>query len=100
MNVIPVNSQIVMAMITNSAVLAWASHGWASVARPRNRSTEYGWALGEKICRKIGAIVAGAITTGIKMTTLYRLGSRTRECSSAANTNPSSVCKQNVITKK
>ena len=97
---IPVNSHTVMAMITNSAVLDWASHGCASAPRPRKRSTELNCPVAEKICRKMGAIVAGAITTGTKMITLYRLASRTRECSSAANTNPISVCTQNVIRKK
>ena len=56
--------------------------------------------VAEKTCRKIGAIVAGAITTGMKMITLYRFGSLTLECSSAAKVKPSAVCTVNVTTKK
>ncbi len=58
------------------------------------------WPFAEKICRKIGAIVAGASTTGMKMITLYRLGSLTLECSNAAKVKPSAVCTVNVTIKK
>ena len=45
-------------------------------------------------------MVAGAITTGMKMITLYRLASLTLECSIAANVKPSAVCTVNVTAKK
>ena len=95
----PVNSHTVMAMMTGSAVLDWASHGWASVPSPMSCRTLLNCPLAAKISRNTGAITAGASTTGVKMMTLYRPASLTRECSSAANVKPSAVCTQNVMTK-
>ena len=43
--------------------------------------------------------MAGASTTGVKMMTLYRPASLTRECSSAANVKPIAVCTTKVTTK-
>ncbi len=95
----PVNSHTVMAMMTGSAVLDWASHGWASEPRPTCCRTVLNCPLAEKISRNTGAITAGASTTGVKMMTLYRPASRTRECSRAANVKPSAVCTTKVTTK-
>src|ERR1700745_1081033 len=100
MKVTPVHSQTVIAMMTGSAVVDCASHGCAREPRPTACQPELNCPLAEKICRKIGAIVAGAITTGTKMMTLYRFASLTFECSSAANVKPTAVCTQKVTTKK
>src|SRR5260370_24141444 len=100
MKVTPVHSQTVIAMMTGSAVLDWASQGCASEPSPMSDKTVLNWPVAEKICRKIGAIVAGASTTGTKMITLYRFGSLTFECSRAANVKPTVVCTVNVTTKQ
>ena len=92
MKVTPVHSQMVMAMMTGSAVLDCASQGWAREPSPMSCRTVLNWPVAREICRKIGAIVAGASTTGMKMITLYRFGSLTLECSSAANVKPIAVC--------
>lgn len=95
----PVKFQTVMNMITGRAVPDCASQGWASAPRPTWCRKLLSCPSAANICRKTGAIVAGAITTGVKTMTLYSPASLILECRSAAKRKPRNVCTAKVTTK-
>ena len=98
MNHSPVHCQIVIIMITGSAVLASASHGWARLSSPTARRMSLTIPSSAKNSRKTGAMVAGASTVGMKMITLCSVASLTRECMIAASVKPRNVWTTNVTT--